>query len=204
VHADCELAVDRAAMLLESLGHHVEQIDLPKVDPGAMLNAQGVVLNANIAAALNEIGLARGKKIEPHEVERATWARAERAAKASSADYAAAMAALHSTGRAMGMLTEQVDVIVQPTLAKPPIKLGVLDMDREDLDGLFRDLLSFIPYTGLYNISGQPSMSVPLHWNAAGLPIGVMFSAAYGCEDVLFQLAGQLERAQPWFDRTPD
>lgn len=204
VHQDCEFAVDRTTMLLESLGHHVEQIDLPKIDPNALLNAQGVVLNANIAATLDEIGAARGKKLEARDVERATWARSERAAKATSADYAAAMTTLHHVGRAMGMLTERVDVIVQPALAKPPLKLGVLDMDREDLGGLFRDLLSFIPFTGLYNISGQPSMSVPLHWNSAGLPIGVMFSAAYGCEDVLFQLAGQLERAQPWFDRIPN
>jgi amidase/6-aminohexanoate-cyclic-dimer hydrolase len=204
VHPDCELAVSRAALLLEGLGHHVEQIDLPKIDPNALLNAQGVVLNANIAATLDEIGNARGKKLESGEVERATWARAERASKATSADYAAAMTLLHQTGRAMGALTEQVDVIVQPTLAKPPLNLGVLNTDREDLGGLVRDMLSFMPFTGIYNISGQPSMSVPLHWNAQGLPIGVMFSAAYGCEDVLFQLAGQLERAQPWFSRVPE
>jgi amidase/6-aminohexanoate-cyclic-dimer hydrolase len=204
VHADCEEAVASAAKLLASLGHYVEHIDLPAIDPMRLLNAQGVVLNANIAATLEEIGTNRGRKLEPHEVERATWVRATRAAKATSTDYAAAMTLLHQTGRAMGQVTETVDVILQPTLAKPPLPLGVLDMDREDLDALFRDLLSFIPFTGLYNISGQPSMSVPLHWNREGLPIGVMVSAAYGREDILFQLAGQLERAQPWFGKVPD
>lgn len=203
IHADCQEAVSKAINLLESLGHRVEEIELPKLDPMKLLNAQGVVLNANIAATLQEIGQGRGRQMEPHEVERATWMRAERAAKAASTDYAAAMTYLHQAGRAMGMLTEKVDVILQPTLAQPPLKLGVLNMDREDLDALFKELMGLIPFTGLYNISGQPSMSVPLHWNAQGLPIGTMFSGAYGAEDVLFQLAGQLERAQPWFHRVP-
>jgi amidase len=203
VHADCDDAVQSAVRLLESLGHIVEEIDFPEFDPMKLLNAQGVVLNANIAAAMLEIGAARGRPIEPHEVERATWLRAERAAKVVSTDYAAAMTVLHQFGRSMGMLMETVDVVLQPTLAKPPLKIGVLNMDREDLNELLRELLSFIPFTGLYNISGQPSMSVPLHWNAGGLPIGVMMSAAYGSEDVLFRLAGQLERAQPWFNKIP-
>jgi Asp-tRNA(Asn)/Glu-tRNA(Gln) amidotransferase A subunit family amidase len=74
-------------------------------------------------------------------------------------------------------------------------------MDRQDIDALFRDLLGFIPFTGLYNITGQPSMSMPLHWTDAGLPIGTMFTTRYGDEATLFRLASQLEQARPWKDR---
>jgi Asp-tRNA(Asn)/Glu-tRNA(Gln) amidotransferase A subunit family amidase len=66
---------------------------------------------------------------------------------------------------------------------------------------MFREMIAFIPYTGLYNITGQPSMSVPLSWTAAGLPIGTMFSARFGDEATLFRLAAQLEEARPWKDR---
>jgi len=68
---------------------------------------------------------------------------------------------------------------------------------------LLKKPLTFIPYTPLFNVTGQPAMSLPLHWNAAGLPIGMQFVARMGEEATLFRLAGQLEQAQPWFDRAP-
>jgi len=76
-------------------------------------------------------------------------------------------------------------------------------MEREDLQQMFREMIGFIPYTGIYNLTGQPSANIPLFWNAGGLPIGTMFTTRFGDEATLFQLAAQLEQAQPWKDRHP-
>ena len=76
-------------------------------------------------------------------------------------------------------------------------------MMADDLDQYLSTMTAVMPYTPLYNVTGCPAMSVPLHWSSDGLPIGIHFGAAYGREDVLFQLAAQLEQAQPWFDRRP-
>jgi amidase/6-aminohexanoate-cyclic-dimer hydrolase len=74
-------------------------------------------------------------------------------------------------------------------------------MDREDLPQMFREMIAFIPYTGTYNLTGQPSANIPLHWNASGLPIGTMFTTRFGDEATLFRLAAQLEQARPWKDK---
>ena len=115
-------------------------------------------------------------------------------------------------------------MLLTPTLAQPPLPHGALKptpveaallqaVGRLDagwfmrVTGLARELLkkplTFIPYTPLFNVTGQPAMSLPLHWNAAGLPIGMQFVARMGDEATLFRLAGQLEQARPWFDRAP-
>jgi Asp-tRNA(Asn)/Glu-tRNA(Gln) amidotransferase A subunit family amidase len=96
------------------------------------------------------------------------------------------------------------DVIVSPTLAKPPIPLGVLSLSAPSGEAYGRELSAFMPFTQLYNVTGQPSMSVPLHWTADGLPVGVMFSARFGDEAVLFRLAALLEQARPWAGKRPD
>ena len=202
VHADCIAAVQDAAKLCESLGHVVEEA-APKLNGMEIMQAQGVVISANIAATLDEVAAAQGRKPRPDDVERATWYRVERAREAHSGVYAAAVNSLHLVGRTLAAFMEKYDVILQPTAAQPPLPVGVLNMDREDVDALFRDLIGFVPFTGVYNITGQPSMNVPLFWNAGGLPIGTMFSARYGDEATLFRLAAQLEEARPWKDRFP-
>jgi len=200
VHADCVAAVHNAAKLCESLGHEVEEA-APQLNGREIMEAQGVVISANIAATLEEIATLQGRTLRAEDVERATWYRVERARQAHSGLYAAAVNALHLVGRTLAAFMGRYDVILQPTLAQPPLPIGVLDMDRQDIDALFRDLLGFVPFTGLYNITGQPSMNVPLHWNAAGLPTGTMFTARFGDEPTLFRLAAQLEQACPWKDR---
>jgi Asp-tRNA(Asn)/Glu-tRNA(Gln) amidotransferase A subunit family amidase len=103
----------------------------------------------------------------------------------------------------MARFHEKYDLILSPTLAKPPVKLGALSLSPESMPAFQKEVTEFSPYTALHNITGQPSMSVPLHWTAEGLPIGVMFSAAFGDEATLFRLAGQLEKARPWAKRRP-
>jgi amidase len=101
------------------------------------------------------------------------------------------------------MFFETYDALLTPTLAEPPVELGVLDMMSQDLAAYTERLWRFTPFTYAFNVTGQPAMSVPLSWNAAGLPIGVHFVGRYGDEATLFRLAAQLEEARPWADRRP-
>jgi amidase len=200
VDPDCAHAVHEAARLCASLGHEVEEAT-PQINGLEIMMAQGAVISANVAFTVEEAAAALGREPRASDVEHATWYRVERARETNSSVYAKAMNTLHYAGRTLAAFMEKYDVILHPTAAQPPLPVGVLDMGRADLDDMFREMIAFIPYTGLYNITGQPSMSVPLNWNAAGLPIGTMFTARYGDEATLFRLAAQLEQAQPWIDR---
>ena len=142
----------------------------------------------------------------------------------SAAEYAVAVRELQLASRRTGEFFRDWDVLLTPTLAAPPVPIGELQPDAagRGLMGVVGPLrarwllkllgavkpmaeksLGFIPYTPVFNVTGQPAMSVPLHWNAAGLPIGMHFVGRYGDEATLFRLAGQLERVRPWFDRAP-
>jgi amidase len=94
-------------------------------------------------------------------------------------------------------------VILSPTVAQPPVPLGVLGLSPESMGDYARAIAAFSPYTALQNQIGVPSMSVPLVWNDAGLPMGMMFSAPFACEELLYSLAAQLEQARPWKDKLP-
>jgi len=98
---------------------------------------------------------------------------------------------------------ERYDVLLTPTMATPPLPLGVLSLSNPDFGEVLGQLLMTIGFTQLFNAAGNPAMSVPLAWNDAGLPIGVQFAGRFGDEATLFRLAGQLEQARPWFDRRP-
>ena len=89
------------------------------------------------------------------------------------------------------------------TLGAPPIPLGRIDITKRDPLEAFAPVIDYVPFTAIENATGQPAISLPLHWNDAGLPVGVMFAAAFGAEDVLYRLAGQLEQAKPWADKRP-
>ncbi len=202
VHPDAIAAVRDAAKLCESLGHIVEEA-APSINGMEIMAAQGIVISANVAFTIDEAAEALGRTARPEDVERATWFRIENARKTDSSAYARAMNTLHYLGRTLANFMTNYDVILQPTAAGPPLPIGVLNMEREDLAQMFREMIAFIPYTGIYNLTGQPSANVPLHWNAQGLPIGTMFTARFGDEATLFRLAAQLEQARPWKDRYP-
>ena len=113
------------------------------------------------------------------------------------------MFTLHQVGRAFGTFFEGYDVLLTPTLAKVPLKLGVQPMDGTDLDAYWALQGTVIPFTAPYNAAGAPAISLPLGWTAEGLPIGVQFGTAAGNETLLFRLASQIETAAPWADRSP-
>ena len=200
VHPDALAAVKEAAKLCESLGHSVEEAT-PAINGMEIMTAQGIVVSANVAFAVDEAAEALGRAARPEDVERATWYRVENARKTDSSAYAKAMNTLHALGRTFATFMSNYDVILQPTCAQPPLPLGVLNTDSEDLQRMFNAMIAFIPFTATYNLTGQPSANVPLHWNATGLPIGTMFTTRYGDEATLFRLAAQLEQARPWKDK---
>ena len=102
----------------------------------------------------------------------------------------------------MALLQRDYDVLLSPTLASPPVELGKLSLNQDNA-AYEKEAMTVSAFTMLYNATGQPAMSVPLHWTSAGLPVGVMFAGRYGEEGLLYQLAGQLEQARPWFGRIP-
>ncbi|MCQ0090837.1 amidase [Roseovarius sp. M141] len=196
----CRAAAEDAAHLLSSLGHDVDATTLPG-HPDPLQRAIWVLVASNVARSIRAIGDRRGRAVSQDEVDRVTWSALEDAKDMQAQDYAEAMYQIHAQSRRMADLHSRFDVILCPTLATPPPLLGVQRTDTADLDGYRAALAAFTPFTQLYNMTGAPSMSVPLHWSGEGLPIGVMLSADFGREDILFRLAGQLEQARPWFNR---
>lgn len=191
-------AVHDAARLCESLGHHVETAVLPG-DHGAMQAAARTILWASVAANVNAECQRRGTPLQEGELEPATHGIYRLGRDASAADYVRAIQTIHAYGRAAASLFERFDVLLLATLGQPAIPIGHL---FEDPKQTVKRLFDYMPNTQAFNNSGQPAMSVPLAWSTSGLPIGLQFVAGIGEEARLFRLAGQLERARPWFDRT--
>ncbi|MGH3745720.1 MAG: amidase, partial [Mycobacteriales bacterium] len=201
VHPDCVAAAKGAAALCESLGHHVEPITID--------GASDVVPHfINVWAAGNAWIMADweerlGRLATESDVEPLTWALVETGRALSGPQYLKALQELQRASRVMAEQLTDLDVFLTPTLAEPPPPLGTFDSPADSpLDGLFR-AAAFVPFTPPFNISGQPAVSVPLHWSDAGLPIGVQLAGRYGDEETLLALAAQLEQARPWSDRRP-
>jgi len=196
---ECEAAVRETARLCEQLGHEVEEAHIPG-DVAAMQAAAGVVIAASIAANLDAEAERRGRPIEEGEIERPTMATYRRGQGVSAAAYVRGLQALHAYARAEARLFETCDVLLLSTLGSPAIPIGWI---LEDPKQIAERLFAFMPNTQAFNNTGQPAMTVPLAWSRSGLPIGMQFVARMGGEATLFRLAGQLEQARPWFDRTP-
>ena len=195
-------AVQDAAKLCAALGHHVEEAK-PDVDFQQMaLHANTAVLSATAANMENEAAR-RGSPIRPDEVETLTWQIYQSGLEFTGVQVAQAIQHLHALSRRLAAFFETYDVLLLATNAKPPVPKGSIDMNAADLSDYAERLYTFIPNTQPFNVGGQPAMSVPLAWTDDGLPVGVQFVARGGGEATLFRLAGQLEKAQPWFDRTP-
>jgi Asp-tRNA(Asn)/Glu-tRNA(Gln) amidotransferase A subunit family amidase len=201
VDADCLAAVDDAARLLESLGHHVEPAQ-PPGDAALLGQAVWALVATGVAGTLLRRAAVLGRALREDDVEPITWRAVLHARTLSALDHAQALAAVHAQGRAMAGFHTRFDILLSPTLGQVPPPLGPQRMDNPDAAEYGAALQRFSPFTAQQNISGQPSMTLPLHWMQDGLPVGVMCSAAFGREDLLLQLARQVEQARPWFGRT--
>jgi Asp-tRNA(Asn)/Glu-tRNA(Gln) amidotransferase A subunit family amidase len=191
-------AVRDTARLCESLGHEVEAAKLPG-DHSAMQAAARTILWASIAASVDGECARRGRPLAEGEIEAATHEIYRRGKATPGSEYVRAVQTVHAYGRAAASLFETYDVLLLATLGRPAIPIGHL---FEDPAQTVKRLFDYMPNTQAFNNSGQPAMTVPLAWSSGGLPIGLQFAARMGEEGLLFRLAGQLERARPWFDRT--
>lgn len=202
VDAECRKAAAEAAKLCESLGHKVEEAKWP-IDAPMMREAFLAIINVSVARTLDDAAKTLGRAVTDKDVEPVTWAMAQQGRNVSSIAYSRAIGAIHQVGLAMAKFQQAYDVILNPTLGKPPVPLGLLSLSPKDMQEFTKEIGEFSPFTAVYNVTGQPSMSAPLHWTPDDLPVGVMFSARFGDEAMLFRLASQLEKAKPWAGRRP-
>ena len=202
---ECTDAAQAVGKLLESLGHRVE-VGWPSALEDTTFGARfGAIWSTNIGMALSRFEEAMGRPLTDDEFEPMNRAQADFAKHFTSIDYALALSAVTAYRRSLqSWWHDGWDLLLTPTLAELPLKLGTIANDLEHpMDAMARSG-QFVPFTPPFNTSGQPAISLPLEWTDDGLPVGVQLVAAYGREDVLFRVASQLEHAQPWAHRTPD
>ncbi len=222
IDPECIRAVEDTVVLLQALGHQVEEVALPYQKE----DLKEVFINmifGEAAADLEKLSVYLGRPVSRRDVEATTYMLGLLGKAHSAKDYAFHRRRWNEIARRIGVFHQDYDMLLTPTVSMPPFPIGTLkptaaeqrtinlvnalglgSMLKSRVDELAEKIYSYMPYTAFANITGQPSMSVPLYWTEDKLPVGVMFSAAFGREDLLFQLAGQLERSQPWFDRFPD
>jgi len=202
VHPDCAAAVRDAAALCADLGHEVAEA-APAIDGQVMMQAFITLWSAGTAWTVDDFARRTGRTPAPDLFEPLTWALQEMGRQHSASAYLLALQDLQRVSRDVARFFLDYDIWLTPTLGEPPVPLGTFDSPPENpLQGLFR-AGAFVPFTPICNITGQPAMSVPLHWNADGLPVGTHFIGRFGDEAILFRLASQLEEARPWADRRP-
>jgi amidase len=223
VHADCVNGLQATVGLLQKLGHEVIEAH-PRIDGEAFAIAFLTVVAAEARADIEWTAGVANRKLSSADFDASTYGLGLLGKALSASDYTSAWRLLQGAALEIGRFFEQYDVLLTPTLSQPPVPVGALQPSKPEralikLIGLLNagwllnalgvikplaaKTFDFIPYTPLFNVTGQPAMSVPLHWNDAGLPIGMQFAGRFGDEATLFRLAGQLERAQPWIDRVP-
>lgn len=202
LHPDCVAAVEETAALCADLGHTVEEADLP-VDGAMFAQLFTVLWCAYAGATLDGFALMAGKPLEKADFEPFTWALHEAGKAINAPDFLLAEAYTQMTGRAVGRFFQNYDLFITATLGEPPLKVGRLDTNTDKIEDVFGPIADYVVSTPLANATGNPSVSLPLHWNANGLPIGVLVTGALGDDAAVLALAGQLERARPWKDRKP-
>lgn len=201
IDSEIAAAVREVANLVAGLGHHVEErAPLLPVDPAVVMAA---IVSANTGLAVRVAEQQFGRAMTDNDMEVLTRVTARNAGKASAVDYMAAQLNAFKISRGLANFFETCDVFLCPTLCSPPLRIGELNPMSQDLSHIPRILRRYMPATSMFNMSGQPAMSVPMAWNAAGLPLGMMFAARFGDEATLFRLAAQLEQERPWKNKIP-
>jgi len=221
VHPECIRAVEETTGLLEELGHVVEEAK-PDIDGLAVANSYLTMYFGEVAADIDKLRIVLGRKPKPSDVETLTWTIGLLGRVISAGEFVTAIRMWHTAARKMGDFHQRFDLYLTPTVAHPPVKIGELQpigIERAAMkvvnslglgrllklsgitDSMAEKSLSKTPFTQLANLTGQPAISVPMHWTADGLPCGVQFMGPWGDEATLFRLASQLEKARPWFHR---
>jgi amidase len=192
-------AVQQTAKLLDELGHDVDEA-APDYDAAAMGTAFGTVMCANTFSNIQV--RANGRVPRPDDLEPVTRLYAEIGKTVSAHDYIRAVQTFHRTGRQLGRFLERYDVLLSPTIARTHLPLGEVRMDGS-LEQYQASLSPMVAFTSVCNVAGVPAMSLPIAWTGDGLPLGMHFVARFGAEELLYSLAAELERANPWRERRP-
>jgi amidase len=224
-HVDAEVleGFDATVKLLEELGHEVVEA-APTIARQRFAMAFLTIVCAELRADIEEAARSTGVKMRARDFDASSFGLGLLGGAFSAAELAEARRYLQSAARPVAAFFEGYDVALTPVLASPPVKIGALlpkpaemafirVLNRFDAGwvlkalGLLKPLsqatFSFTPWTPVFNVTGQPAMSVPLHWTKDGLPVGMHFIGRFGDEETLFSLAGELEAARPWAERTP-
>ncbi len=204
VHPECRAAARAAAQTLEGVGHAVEEAHPSALDDPAPVGAYATVVAASTARALDAWAARVGRPIQPEDVEPLTWGLAELGRGFAAPRYLEAIETTHAFGRRLAAWWGSgFDLLLTPTQAEPPPPLGSFVSTREaPLQPYFR-AAPFGAFTLGFNLTGQPAISLPVHWTPDGLPVGAQLVAAYGREDLLLRVAAQLEQERPWSARRP-
>lgn len=192
VDQECKAAVERAGKLCEERGHHVEPVDLGH-DGQGLIDACNLILFSGLAGLIAQREAELGRKARADELEPLTRAVAAAWRPTLAVEMHGALARINRVVRQAARLWRKVDIVITPTLAQPPAKLGTLRTDGDDWKGAVDAAFRYCPFTPLFSASGQPAMSLPLLKSSLGLPIGVQCAARFGEDGLLFRLAAQLE-----------
>src|SRR3954452_11803636 len=193
-----------AARLLESLGHEIEESHPTGFEEMDIVDTFLTRWMAGQAATLDQLQAVVGREIGPGDVEPLTWALAEEGRRRSADRYLAAVGQHQLISRMIAEWFESgFDLLLTPTLGEPPPLLGSFDDSGEDPTAALMRGAQTATFTATFNVTGQPAISLPLHWSEDGLPIGVQLVAGFGEENLLLRVASQLEEARPWADRVP-
>lgn len=223
VHADCVRGVEETAALLQALGHEVVEAT-PAINGEEFSLSFLTIIAGQMRADIEEIAALTGRKVSIDDFDISTFGVGLFGSILKASDYARASRYLQVVSRDIGRFFQNYDALLTPVLNQPPVKIGALKPTAAEQTqlkfiartgqtwilkamGIIKPLAAqtfeFVPWTPVFNVTGQPAMSVPLHWNTEGLPIGMHFVGKWGDEATLFRLAGQLEKARPWFDQAP-
>lgn len=223
VDRECIRGVERTVELLRELGHEVVEA-APVIRRKAFIRSYLTLVAGETAADIDQAAAMLGRHIPGRDLELGTRTLQVLGKKIGAADFNMAVRHLQGMTREVAVFFTEHDLLLTPTLAKPPLAIGALKPTAVEasilralnafkagnimktlglIEAIGAKTFDFLSYTPIFNVTGQPAMSVPLHWSDDGLPIGMHFVARYGDEATLFRLAGQLERARPWAQRKP-
>ena len=198
-------AVASTVSLLTELGHTVEDLDVAAIGIGAGMPAAFIKRwAAGMASTIRLMGRVVGRPVEEDDVEPLTWALAQSGEAVSGGEYLEAVGLHQLVGRGIaGIYEGGVDLLLSPTVGEQPPPLGQFDDSGPDPFRALKRSEKAAMFTSLFNATGQPAISLPLHWTAGGLPVGIQLAAPLGGEDLLLRVAAELEQARPWAERRP-
>jgi amidase len=203
VHPECIAAVEGAARKLEELGHSVVEAHPSALTDGSIDTFTIPVIASALALQMEQFGAAIGRQIGSADLDSDNWAVIEMGRGVGAAQYVGAVEAAQRFARRVGAWWEDFDLLLSPTLPEPSPMLGdLVPRPGKPLEGLLRSA-QLTTFLMPFNVTGQPAVSLPLHWSAGGLPVGVQIVAGMGREDLLIRVAAQLEAAMPWEGRRP-